>query len=43
MIVKRFESENKIKYNQVFLKTYKDIVENDYNLSILKYMYGCSK
>ena len=33
--IKRFEYENKIKYNQVFLKTYNDIVENGYNLSIL--------
>ena len=27
--------ENKVKYNQVFLKTYNDIVENGYNISIL--------
>jgi len=33
--IKRFEYENKVKYDQVFLKTYNDIVENGYNLSIL--------
>ena len=33
--IKRFEYENKVKYNQVFLKTYNDIVENGYNISIL--------
>ena len=33
--IKRFEYENKVRYDQVFLKTYNDIVENGYNLSIL--------
>ena len=33
--IKRFEYENKVKYDQVFLKSYNDIVENGYNLSIL--------
>ena len=33
--IKRFEYENKVKYDQVFLKTYNDIVENGYNISIL--------
>ncbi len=33
--IKRFEYENKIKYDQVFLKTYNDIVDKGYNLSIL--------
>ena len=33
--IKKFEYENKIKYDQVFLNTYNDIVENGYNLSIL--------
>lgn len=33
--IKRLEYENKVKYDQVFLKTYNDIVENGYNISIL--------
>ena len=33
--IKRFEYENKVKYDQVFLKTYNDIVENGYNISKL--------
>ena len=33
--IKQFEYENKIKYDQVFLNTYNDIVENGYKLSML--------
>ena len=33
--IKRFERENNIKYNQAFLDTYNDIVENGYNISML--------
>jgi hypothetical protein len=33
--IKQFEYENNIKYEQAFLNTYNDIVENGYNLSIL--------
>jgi hypothetical protein len=32
--IKQFEYENKIKYDQVFLNTYNDIVENGYKLSM---------
>ena len=33
--IKQFEYENKIKYDQVFLNTYNDIIEGGYKLSML--------
>jgi len=33
--IKQFEYENNIKYEQAFLNTYNDIIENGYKLSIL--------
>ncbi len=33
--MKQFEYENNIKYKQIFLNTYKDIVENGCNISML--------
>ena len=33
--IKKFERENNIKYARAFLKTYNDIVENGYNISML--------
>ncbi len=32
---KQFEHDNNIKYFQAYLNTYKDIVENGYNISML--------
>ncbi len=32
---KQFEHDNNLKYYQAFLKTYYDIVENGYNISML--------
>ncbi len=32
---KQFEHDNNIKYFQAYLKTYNDIVENGYNISML--------
>ena len=32
---KQFEHDNKLKYEQALLDTYKDIVENGYNISML--------
>jgi len=33
--IKRFEYENKIKYDKAFLNTYNDIIEGGYKLSML--------
>ena len=33
--MKKIEHENNIKYEQAFLDTYSDIVENGYNISML--------
>ena len=33
--MRKYEHENNIKYNQAFLNTYNDIVENGYNISML--------
>ena len=33
--IKQIEYENNQKYEQIFLKTYNDIVENGYNISML--------
>jgi hypothetical protein len=33
--IKKFESENNIKYEQAFLDTYNEIIENGYNISLL--------
>jgi hypothetical protein len=33
--IKQFEYENNIKYEQAFLNTYNDIIENGYKLSLL--------
>ena len=33
--IRKYEYENNIKYNQAFLDTYNDIVENGYNISML--------
>ena len=33
--IRKYEHENNIKYNQAFLDTYNDIVENGYNISML--------
>ena len=33
--IKKFERENNNKYSDIFLKTYNDIVENGYNISML--------
>ena len=33
--MKKFEHENNIQYSHAFLNTYKDIVENGYNISML--------
>ncbi len=33
--MKHLEYENNIKYEQIFLNTYNDIVENGYNISML--------
>lgn len=32
---KQFEKDNDIKYHEAFIKTYNDIVENGYNISML--------
>ena len=33
--IKKIERENNNKYSDIFLKTYNDIVENGYNISML--------
>ncbi len=33
--IKQLEHENNIKYKQIFLNTYNDIIENGYNISML--------
>jgi len=33
--MKQFEKDNDIKYDEAFIKTYNDIVENGYNISML--------
>ncbi len=41
--MKTIECEHNKRYEQIFLNTYYDIVENGYNISMLYYIYGCSK
>ena len=31
----QFENDNDIRYDEAFIKTYNDIVENGYNISML--------
>jgi hypothetical protein len=33
--IKQLEHENNIRYEQIFLNTYNDIIENGYNISML--------
>jgi len=40
--IEEFEYKNSIKYEQAFLDTYNEVIENGYNIYSTIYIYGCS-